>query len=146
MEPRSLNEDIYFNLDRAALLLRRKILDVVSEYEVSPEQWEILALLGEQGSLSQTDLTRATMKDKGNVSRLVARMERDGWIERRHPPGTKRTVMVTLTQKGRAMRSHLPSLLSRQVDELLSPLGASEQGELLFALKKLRIVLGDEDV
>jgi DNA-binding MarR family transcriptional regulator len=146
MIPGSLNNDLYFNLDRASLLMRRQVLEVLNEYEVSPEQWEILQYLDEQNGISQSKLTRVTLKDKGNVSRIVARMVRDGWVERRSSSVDSRTVLLFLTPKGAKIRDRVPAQLHRQTDTLLIPLDNNERGELLQTLKKLRVLLGDNNV
>ena len=76
----NINENLYFSLDRAALLLRRNVYDVLSEHDLSPEQWEIFQYIELHGGVTQRDLTERTMRNKGNLSRTLARMEKQGWI------------------------------------------------------------------
>ena len=144
--PEALNDDLYFNLDRASLLMRRQVLEVLGEYEVSPEQWEILQYLEEQNGINQSRLTLVTLKDKGNVSRIIARMVRDGWVERRTGQSDNRSVALYLTNKGTKIRDRLPTLLRKRTESILMPFAAEERSELLSALKKLRLVLGDKSV
>lgn len=146
MIPENLNDDLYFNLDRAALLMRRQVLDVLGDYEVSPEQWEILQFLEDDIGISQSRLTALTLKDKGNVSRIISRMVRDGWVEKKLDTQDHRSVALFLTPKGVVIRDRLPPLLNRQTDQLLIPLEKEERGELVYCLKKLRILLGDNNV
>ena len=146
MIPEALNDDLYFNLDRASLLMRRQVLEVLGEYEVSPEQWEILQYLEEQNGINQSRLTLVTLKDKGNVSRIIARMVRDGWVERRTGQSDNRSVALYLTNKGTKIRDRLPTLLRKRTESILMPFAAEERSELLSALKKLRLVLGDKSV
>ena len=143
--PEMLNEDLFFNLDRATLLMRRHVLDVIAFHKVSPEQWEILQLIDSESGVSQRELTQLTLKDKGNVSRILGRMINNGWVQR-VPRNGGRGFQISLTTEGRAMRRQLPDLVDTQVRKLLGPLPKAERSELLYALKKLRILLGDEDV
>lgn len=143
--PDALNEDLFFNLDRATLLMRRQVLDVVTYHQVSPEQWEILQLIDNLEGVRQQTLCNLTLKDKGNVSRILARMLRSGWIHRA-PRKNGRGFVVSLTSEGRQIKQRLPDLVGRQINRLLDPLSKDEQTELLYALKKLRILLGDSDV
>ena len=145
MVPEKLNEDLFFNLDRATLLMRRHVLDVIGFHQVSPEQWEILQLVDNQDGISQRELSQLTLKDKGNVSRILSRMIKNGWIYR-SPKENSRGFLIALTTEGRAIKNSLPSLVEKQVNRILGPLPKEEQSELLYTLKKLRILLGDEDV
>lgn len=146
MIPEILNEDLYFNLDRATLLMRRQVLDVLGDFEVSPEQWEILQFLEDDIGMSQSQLTVLTLKDKGNVSRIIGRMVRDGWVKREADTKDSRSVSLFLTEKGVKVRDRLPALLRQQTSQLLLPLGKEERSEMLYCLKKLRILLGDNNV
>lgn len=145
MVPESLNEDLYFNLDRATLLMRRHVLDAIGLHHVSPEQWDILRLIDLHEGISQQDLSLLTLKDKGNISRIIARMSKSGWIQKL-PKESGRGFKIVLSSEGRRIRNQLPAIVSKQVNKLLQPLPKTERGELLYTLKKLRILLGDEDV
>ncbi len=143
--PDALNEDLFFNLDRATLLMRRLVLDVIGYHQVSPEQWEVLQLIDQQHGISQRDLSELTLKDKGNISRILTRMIRNGWL-RRTPHATGRGFIISLTSKGRQIRSQLPDLVERKVSRILGPLPREERSEMICCLKKLRVLLGDDDV
>ncbi|SME96410.1 MarR family winged helix-turn-helix transcriptional regulator [Pseudobacteriovorax antillogorgiicola] len=145
MVPDTLNEDLFFNLDRATLLMRRHVLDAIGFHQVSPEQWEILQLIDNQSGISQSKLSQLTLKDKGNVSRILTRMLKNGWVHR-EPHRSGRGFLVCLTNEGRRIKNRLPFLVEQQVKRLLGPLPKEEQSEMLYCLKKLRILLGDEDV
>ena len=73
MSSHNTNENLYFrSLDRAALLLRRYVYDVLSEHDLSPEQWEIFQYIDFHGGVTQRELTDKTMRNKGNLSRTLA--------------------------------------------------------------------------
>ena len=144
--PAALKEDLWFNRDRAALLLRREILDVMEEFRVSPEQWEILSVIGGQEEIHQAALGSLTLRDKGNVSRMVSRLERDKWLHRRAGASGGGRIQLHLTKRGKEVSRALPARIQERVEELLQPLSADERVELLHCIKKLRILLGDKDV
>ncbi|NRA68431.1 MAG: MarR family transcriptional regulator [Pseudobacteriovorax sp.] len=145
MVPENLNEDLFYNLDRATLLMRRHVIDVIGFHQVSPEQWEILQLIDVPEGITQRHLTSLTLKDKGNLSRILARMEKAEWIRRTQLP-TGRGFSIQLTSKGKKIRERLPDMVTKQVERLLEPLPTDERTEILYCLKKLRILLGDDDV
>ncbi len=124
--------------------MRRRILDILGIHHVSPEQWEIFQLINHQDGISQSKLSDLTMKDKGNISRTIARMVRKGWLCR--VAEKPRGVTLRLTDQGRQVKGSLPKLLSRHIGRLLEPLPREEQTEMLYCLKKLRILLGDDGI
>lgn len=142
--PEALNEDLYFNLDRANLLMRRRILDILGIHHVSPEQWEIFQFINNQDGISQSKLSDLTMKDKGNISRTIARMVRNGWLCR--VAEKPRGVTLKLTEQGRQVKSSLPNVMSGHISRLLEPLPREERTEMLYCLKKLRVLLGDDGI
>lgn len=146
MIPDILNDDLYFNLDRASLLMRRQLLHILNTYQLSPEQWEILLFLEDDIGFTQTQLTMFTLKDKGNVSRIISRMIRDQWVQRRSSEKDPRGLLLYLTPKGAHVRDDIIPRLNQQRSEIFLPLETTEKNEMLHSLKKLRILLGDESV
>ena len=77
-----LDEQIGFNLYRLSLLFRRELLRCLDEYSLTPEQWQALVTLRGKDRLSQSEIAAVTLQDAPTVSRMLARMERDGWVHR----------------------------------------------------------------
>jgi DNA-binding MarR family transcriptional regulator len=140
--PDSLNDDLYFNLDRVLLLMRRNILDALYAQQVSPEQWEILQYIDNHEGISQAKLTNLSLKDKGNISRIISRMIRHGWIHRstEKPKG----FIIRLTTLGRQVKDSLPQMRNQHLTRTLRHLSKNEQTDLIYNLKKLRIMMGDD--
>jgi MarR family transcriptional regulator, lower aerobic nicotinate degradation pathway regulator len=143
--PRALDQALGFNLYQVALLFRRELMRALSEHGLTPEQWQILVALDEGGEgLTQNQVAALTLKDKHSVSRILARMERAGWIARRADPCDGRAVRVRPTPRSRrALRPMLATLDGhfRRVDAALT---GAERGRLLELLRKLRDELEDE--
>ncbi|HNB45689.1 MAG TPA: helix-turn-helix domain-containing protein, partial [Burkholderiaceae bacterium] len=61
----------------------RSMAQVYAErFELSRDEWRVAAALYENGAMKTTDVIAHTTLDKMQVSRAVARLERDGLIER----------------------------------------------------------------
>jgi MarR family transcriptional regulator, negative regulator of the multidrug operon emrRAB len=67
--------------------------------------------------------------------RLVDRLEREGWAQRR--AGHGRAVAVTLTPAGRRVVKRLLVARDEALAAALEPLGATERGQLMPILEKL---------
>ena len=77
-------------------------------------------------SLSVTELSGMLALDPGTLSPLLKRLEAQGFVERRRVPGNERTLAVTVTDAGRALRDDAeripPAIVERlgmPVDELM---------------------------
>lgn len=74
-----------------------------------------LAAFSSEGRLRMAELNAGTPLSQSRVSRLVADMERSGWVRREPAPDDGRGVAVSITDAGRerftaAQRTHLEDL------------------------------------
>jgi len=93
-------------------------------FALTRQEWRILAVLGTVRQISGTAASRTTGLDKMQVSRAVARLERDGLIARAADPADRRNHLLHLTAAGRALyRRIAPLALAREryILEALSP-------------------------
>jgi DNA-binding MarR family transcriptional regulator len=60
--------------------------------------------------------------DPGTLSPLLKRLEAQGYLERRRVPGNERTLAVTLTGAGRALRADAQRIPPAIVERLGMPL------------------------
>jgi DNA-binding MarR family transcriptional regulator len=71
------------------------------------------------------------------MSQRLARLEREGLIERRLDPADRRGIVVTLTTKGRRLVDLLAADHLANERRLLAPLSKKDQEALAGLLKKL---------
>ena len=138
-----LDAQLGFNLVRVANHFKREHGRALREYKLTPEQWQALATLWGHGALKQAEIARVTMQDAPTVSRMLARMERDGWLRRQSDPEDARSSIVQLTDKGQQLRHVLPAKLLRHFRAFLSDFPEADQRQLLSLLRKLRNATGD---
>ena len=139
-----LDSSLGFNLARAALLFRRELLRVLAEDGLQPEQWQVLLALGTAAEpLTQQQIAELILADKHAVSRMLARMERDGWVERLPDPDDARSQRVVLTPKASTRRPQLIKIVRGHFAGLLTAIPDSKRIELVRLLRQLRVVLRD---
>jgi DNA-binding MarR family transcriptional regulator len=97
-------------------------------------QFDVLAQVGAAHGLTQQELADALLVTKGNISQLLGRMEQMGLIARRQ---AGRANCLSLTSQGQALFEVVVPQQEALVAELLAPLSADEQRELLRLLRKL---------
>jgi DNA-binding MarR family transcriptional regulator len=143
--PAFLDEALGFNVYRAGLLFRRELLHALAEYGITPEQWSVMATLWSTGKpLNQSEITLLTMKDKHTVSRIIARLERGGWIRKTTDPNDARITMIKPTKKGMAIKEEVRDKVIGHFDVILKDFSDEEIDVLTRSIKKLRRALGDK--
>lgn len=77
--------------------------DLQTERSMSLEEYDVLfQLVDRGGSLRMSDLADAVLVTRSSCTRLVDRMERSGWVERRAVAEDRRAIEVAVTASGRA--------------------------------------------
>ena len=138
-----LDDQLSFNIHRVSIILRREMIRCFREFDLNPEQWQVIVSLWERKKLTQTEIIEITLQDAPSVSKMLARMEKKGWVMIRPSKKDKRIKTVSLTAKGRANKKTLPAKLSQKMEKLIGNFPMNKRLELTFLLKELRNCLGD---
>ena len=88
-----------------------------------------------------SDLSRALGLDPGYLSRILARMEQRGLIDKVRSETDGRRRLLTLTQEGREAFSLLDNRSREEVAEMLGGFSAGDQRRLLEAMRTIEGVL-----
>ena len=142
-QPLVLNEQLGFNINRAALLFRRELVRAFREYNISPEQWQVLASLWHKSPLNQKEIGQITLQEPPTLSRMIDKMETNGWVLKTQDPLDKRSTLVELTEQGRGLQKILPEKLLEHFKEFLKPFPQKKQETLRTLLLELRAALDD---
>jgi DNA-binding MarR family transcriptional regulator len=106
----ALDDMVCFNLHgafRAVTAVYRPLLEPLG---VSYPQYLVLALLWEHGDLPVGSLVSRLQSDYGTITPLVKRLEKQGLVSRTRNPDDERSVTVSLTPEGDALRVHAPRI------------------------------------
>jgi DNA-binding MarR family transcriptional regulator len=122
IDPLALENQVCFALAvaaRSVIALYRPLLEPMGL--THPQYLVMLALWGD-APLSVTELSGRLALDPGTLSPLLKRLEAQGYVERRRVPGNERTLAVTLTDAGRALRADAERIPPAIVERLGMPL------------------------
>jgi MarR family transcriptional regulator, organic hydroperoxide resistance regulator len=121
VDPLALENQVCFALAvaaRSVIGLYRPLLEPMGL--THPQYLVMLALWG-RSPLSVTELSGMLALDPGTLSPLLKRLEAQGYVERRRVPGNERTLAVTLTDAGRALRDDAQRIPPAIVERLGMP-------------------------
>ncbi|WP_222441153.1 MarR family winged helix-turn-helix transcriptional regulator [Streptomyces qinzhouensis] len=100
-------------------------------------QMPVLAALKQGGPLSQKELARLARIEQPSMAQLLARMERDGLVERTPDPADRRVSLIALTDKGLAKQPQAYSTLLDTNNRALDGFSAQEVEVLQTLLGRL---------
>lgn len=100
-------------------------------------QIPVLVALKLSDGLPQSELARIARVEQSSMAQLLARMERDGMIERVCDPADKRSRLITLTDKARAKLPLAREVLQQGTAQALEGFSDEEQQTLLALLLRL---------
>lgn len=87
-------------------LLTRALAPVFEKANVTPQQWAVLATIGEEPT-NLAAVARKLAVSKQNMTGMMARLEQLGLVERSDDPEDLRSSRVLLTRRGRAIVERL---------------------------------------
>lgn len=83
--------------------------------------------------------------DAGYLSRIVARLERDGVVARERSPADGRSAVLRLTEYGAQVFGPFNQRAIAVVEDLLAPLSAAQRPRLVSAMRTVEDLLGGGD-
>ncbi|HNH10583.1 MAG TPA: MarR family winged helix-turn-helix transcriptional regulator, partial [Leptospiraceae bacterium] len=58
-----LDDQLSFNIHRVSVILRREMIRCFREFDLNPEQWQVIVSLWEKKKLTQTEIIEITLQD-----------------------------------------------------------------------------------
>jgi len=136
--PLILQDFLPYRLAVLAEAVSRSIAQVyTARFDLSRDEWRVLAALAETGTMKTRDAALYATLDKMQVSRAVAGLERAGLIDREEDAGDRRNRILTLTPAGRALLRRLTPMVQAREDFLLEALEPEELAVLDRAIDRL---------
>ncbi|WP_052848737.1 MarR family winged helix-turn-helix transcriptional regulator [Streptomyces avicenniae] len=133
-------------IQRASRLLERGLGDYFATRGLQVWEFDILATLLRAGPpyrLSAGALSRASMVTSGAVTHRIDRLVARGLATRDPDPDSRRSILVGLTDEGRALVSGTLTGHVENETRLLAALTPAERDQLAGLLRKLLVGLGD---
>ena len=123
--------------DKILLTLRALGHKIPFLYKGENSQRRALILLKRSGSVSQRELTRRLSIKPGSMSEVLTKLTNKGFIKRTPSEDDKRTMIVSLTEKGAALAESATEYRSERRHEMFAGLEDEEKRTLLDLLEKV---------
>jgi DNA-binding MarR family transcriptional regulator len=110
---------------------------LLRELGLAPGQELLLLQLWDRDRCSQADIVERLGLDPSTVTKMLQRLERDGWVGREPSPSDRRVMVVTLTPAGRGLQDAVTVLWSELEAQTVKALDPAERAEFLRLLRKV---------
>jgi DNA-binding MarR family transcriptional regulator len=121
-DPLALDQQVCFALSvaaRSVVAIYRPLLEPMG---LTHPQYLVMLALWQHSPLSVRDLSGLLQLDPGTLSPLLKRLEAIGYLRRRRDPADERSLAITLTESGRALRSEAEKIPPAVVSRLGMPI------------------------
>lgn len=106
------------------------------EHGFNPTEFAVLELLFTKGPQKLQQIGSRLLLVSGNVTYVIDKLEKNGYIYREQDPKDKRSIYAKLTDKGQSYLDEIYPIHAIRIARAFSGLNAEEQAELKALLKK----------
>ncbi|HFJ9298283.1 TPA: MarR family winged helix-turn-helix transcriptional regulator [Bacillus paranthracis] len=127
------NRELYGNIRDVYHLLQKNLDKAIEQYDISYVQFGVIQVLAKSGKVSMSKLIENMGCVPSNMTTMIQRMKRDGYVMTEKNPNDQRETLVYLTKKGEETKKQVDVQYS---DFLKENCGCftKEEEELLEAL------------
>ncbi|WP_319452162.1 MULTISPECIES: MarR family winged helix-turn-helix transcriptional regulator [unclassified Mycobacterium] len=134
---RERSETVSLRISAVARAHRQHAGALLHGLGLSTGQELLLMLLWDKEPRTQAELTRELAIEAPTTSKMISRMARAGLIVRNRSEVDRRTVLVTLTDAGRALEGPVNAAWRTLEQDTVAALTAEEQDNLLVLLGRV---------
>ncbi|HOU12839.1 MAG TPA: MarR family transcriptional regulator [Anaerolineae bacterium] len=121
------SESLDFLLAQVCKVHRARVHTLFEELRLYHGQPPLLFALWDQDGQTHTELAGRLHSQAATVTKMVQRMEKAGFIERRNDPSDQRVSRVYLTDAGRNIREDVNQVFRRLEDETFADFTLEER-------------------
>ena len=132
---------VHRNLPRLLLQARESVMahtrPSLREHALSDQQWRVLRVLGEHGAVDIGRVAREAYILGPSLTGVLARMERDGLVQRTRDPADQRRTMIEATPQGKKLVRRLSTTIEAHYVWLEKSMGKAKLAQLYGLLDEL---------
>jgi MarR family 2-MHQ and catechol resistance regulon transcriptional repressor len=125
-------------------LIRRKLVMTTladTDFDFKLLHFEIMKVLQEEGTLHPAHIGERLLIAKAQMTHLIDKLEQLGFVSRETDPSDRRTINITLTEKGSKVLEDQDNLVINAVRENMADLTEAQLETLTSSLRNLRDIL-----
>lgn len=136
----SAAQECFLTLQRTADVITRRYAQFLKQWEVSGTQYNVLRILrgAEPHGLRCGEIGERMVTHDPDITRLLDRMEKAGWIERARDTADRRVVLTRIRPKGLDLLKQIDKPIEEFTDSISSHASDKRLRELTLLLNEVR--------
>lgn len=124
-----------------ANLLKRQAFRIIAknELEITPEQWVVLYYLWQENGLTIGEIANRSKKDFANVTRIIEKLEKIGYISKIRSETDNRSFNIHLLPKAEEIKDKVQDCWKEATELALEGISESERQNLLELIGKVEV-------
>jgi DNA-binding MarR family transcriptional regulator len=125
------------------MVRRRVVMTTLADADVDIKllHFEIMRVLKEEGTLHPAKIGEKLLIAKAQMTHLIDKLVELGFVKREMCSDDRRTINITITDKGRKVLEEQDDLVINAMQENMSSLADEDLEDLSSSLRKLRDIL-----
>ncbi|MBB6215651.1 DNA-binding MarR family transcriptional regulator [Anaerosolibacter carboniphilus] len=115
--------------------IKRKGREILSDFEITPPQFDALVQLIKNGDLTIGELSNRMFLACSTITDLIDRMEKNGLVERVRDMKDRRVVRIRVLDKGNRLMDEVLDARRMYLGNVLADVTEEHKNELISALK-----------
>jgi DNA-binding MarR family transcriptional regulator len=130
-----LSGSLCHELRKASVMVMAAMTGEFGQWNLKPSEANLLRFVGANPGCTQSDIARSLRSNPANLVPLIARLERDGLLER--APGDGRAIALSVSAEGGAVLTAVNAGFARLEERLGSGLTAEQRALVVEALRAI---------
>jgi DNA-binding MarR family transcriptional regulator len=132
-----LEDHLFFYFTQILARRTRAINACLRPYGLDYSRWRVLAVLQEHSGATMGELADLTSVDRTTLTRTLGRMEEARLVARQERESDRRSLVISLTPRGRRMFARILPLTLVETDRALTAFSSEEIEALRDRLKRI---------
>lgn len=124
-------------IGKASRLMSNRLSKNLADFNVTSEQWTILASLWKKNGQTQQGLANIANKNKASITHLIDNMERRNLVYRQADEGDRRNNFIFLTEEGKDLQESLSKIVKKTIKEITRGIDKKDMKLTKKVLKKI---------
>lgn len=134
---KSVEEPIGRLIYKTSLDIRNYAEKLLNPYDLTTEQFHILKSASVGAGISQSQLCLSVGKKPANITRILDRLEKKGWMKRQPNPADRRSSLVSLTAEGERIIAEVSKEFESYASWFVEGIGEEEERVFRRVLEKI---------
>jgi DNA-binding MarR family transcriptional regulator len=134
-----LDKSVNHRIAMLAVSLKRQVFRLIADnkLDITPDQWVILYYLWEEDGLPVGLLASKTRKDFANATRIIDKLEKQKYVEKRKSETDSRVSHIFLLKKAHDIKESIHKVWEESTEIAMNGIDESEKLVLLHLLDRI---------